>query len=463
MSFWRRLIFGSTAYRPRIRRIGTIPLPIIGKWWAFQRLKWLFPIHRFSRHGYLVGKTGSGKSELLKMLFLVLKVRWNWLYWKPHILQRRTVILLDPHGDTAEQCARQPYFHSRKQTNLVYLCPKWRSEYFPSLNPFDLGNRKYHSDHIALLAESLTRIFTAMISKGDVTLSLSMRVVLTPILLTLLWRSQTLKANSTFLDVERFLDPQRNVELVRFGATKIPFPPVRQFFRSHFHDPKFSFTKFSLRIKLASLIHSPMFCELLCQQTSSFDLGSLLNSGKTIVINASKSVLGEEVTEVYGRTITALVRAHAFLRSQHRPYPPMYFLIDEAPTFVSDDWKSMLAELRKFGVHLILAQQTIEQDGMSPAFHHQVLGNTGIKIVGDVGSATRRKMAEECEVPEKWLRFLPTGTFLVKHAGGNVFRALLPRYWRDQKSVISETRWKQFRDDSLPRYYRKRRRFPPSQ
>ena len=43
------------------------------------------------RHLYVVGKTGTGKTSLLKSIFLQL------------LEQERGVVLLDPHGDLAEE------------------------------------------------------------------------------------------------------------------------------------------------------------------------------------------------------------------------------------------------------------------------------------------------------------------------------------------------------------------------
>lgn len=152
--------------------------------------------------------------------------------------RKRTVILLDPHGDLAEQCARQKVWfrdyrfalNMKKPPSLVYLAVDPRSHRFPVLNPFDLGGKTYHPDQLHILASSLTRVFTAMLSKGDVALTLHMRTLLTPMLLVLLLRSQLNSIPSTFFDLARFLDPQTNRDLVGFGMTQVPNPAVRRFF-----------------------------------------------------------------------------------------------------------------------------------------------------------------------------------------------------------------------------------------
>lgn len=366
--------------------------------------------------------------------------------------KKRSVILIDPHGELAEQCAKQKVWYrehqdsikKKRSSHLVYLSAQPATKHFPNLNPFDLGKRTFRDDQLQILASSLARVFTAMLSKGDVQLSLSMRTLLTPMLLVLLTISHRRDVPTTFLDLARFLDERCNGDLVRFGMTQLPHGSARLFFVTMFSHPQFSHTRFSLRVKLASLLNSSIFTSLMCQPRSTFDLRTLMNSGKATVINASKSVLGEDITEVYGRTIMALIRAFAFLRPQHHFRRPVYVIVDEAPTFLSEDWKSLLAEVRKFGVHAIFAQQMTDQSNLGAGFEKHLLANTALKIVGDAGHATRMQMAKECETPESTLRHLSTGTFLFRHLGGAHYRVQLPKYWLDQKGTMNDQQWQTF-------------------
>ncbi|MBF0264128.1 MAG: TraM recognition domain-containing protein [Gammaproteobacteria bacterium] len=61
----------------------------------------------------------------------------------------------------------------------------------------------------------------------------------------------------------------------------------------------------------------------------------------------------------YGRFIVGLLRIIAFQRS-NIPAPfrtPTYLFIDEFQNFVTDDIEKGLTQLRKYGLHLILAHQ----------------------------------------------------------------------------------------------------------
>src|SRR5882757_4179686 len=65
------------------------------------------------RHLYVVGKTGTGKTSLLKSIFLQLAE------------QERGVVLLDPHGDLAEE--------------LLDLLPSHLARKVVYFNPADLA------------------------------------------------------------------------------------------------------------------------------------------------------------------------------------------------------------------------------------------------------------------------------------------------------------------------------------
>ena len=71
----------------------------------------LMPERDRQRHTYVLGKSGSGKSELLKLLV------YGYLR-KPG---SATVVVIDPHGDLAEEIAR--FKEHRKSDRLIYIDP----------------------------------------------------------------------------------------------------------------------------------------------------------------------------------------------------------------------------------------------------------------------------------------------------------------------------------------------------
>src|SRR5512132_1552281 len=94
----------------------------------FARLAMLMPERDRQRHTYVLGKSGSGKSELLKLLV------YGYLR-KPG---SATVVVIDPHGDLAEEIAR--FKEHRSSDRLIYIDPYLDGSggRMPTINPFAL-------------------------------------------------------------------------------------------------------------------------------------------------------------------------------------------------------------------------------------------------------------------------------------------------------------------------------------
>lgn len=89
------------------------------------------------------------------------------------------------------------------------------------------------------------------------------------------------------------------------------------------------------------------------------------------------------VCEALGRMMVAQVLAYGFQQAE-RPESqriPVSLIIDECQNFLSADIDLALTELRKYGLHLTLAQQFVGQD-MSTKIKQTVLSNCAVKIFG---------------------------------------------------------------------------------
>jgi len=82
----------------------------------------------------------------------------------------------------------------------------------------------------------------------------------------------------------------------------------------------------------------------------------------------------------------AMIKSIAFQRDQHRM--TTFLFIDECQNFVSQSLVKTLRQARKYGLHLVLANQSTEDRGM---IKDSVLGNTSVKFVGSVQSSDTLK------------------------------------------------------------------------
>src|SRR5512132_1412618 len=134
-------LLGRASWRMLRRRLPTWPA------FFFARLAMLMPERDRQRHTYVLGKSGSGKSELLKLLV------YGYLR-KPG---SATVVVIDPHGDLAEEIAR--FKEHRKNDRLIYIDPYLDGigGRMPTINPFEL--RDTGPQAIDIAAQSMLEAF----------------------------------------------------------------------------------------------------------------------------------------------------------------------------------------------------------------------------------------------------------------------------------------------------------------
>ena len=124
---------------------------------------------------------------------------------------------------------------------------------------------------------------------------------------------------------------------------------------------------------------------------------ALLDEGKIIIVNAQQSKLSEAGTTILGAlltaemTIMALGRANKPKEERH----PVFAYIDECQNFLNDKIDKLLAEARKYGVHLIMANQFLGQfEGMG-RLKESIFANTAIKFCGSASAQDKTTMSKE--------------------------------------------------------------------
>lgn len=373
----------------------------------FTRLALRLPENARRKHTYLVAGSGSGKSELLKVLML------------SYIRQRKrtgTVILMDPHGDIAAQTAR---FKEHKTGNtLILMDPSLKAGFTPCINPLDIGKHP-SPQSINYMAECLTEVFKDIVG-AESTLTTNMETLLKAVLTVLLIRE-----GSTLKDLQTFLRDDENAELVQFAMEHSPIGQ-RHFFQGAFYDRSFSPTKAALYTKLQSLLNSEVFYNLTIGQ-STLDLREAMNSRKTIVFNLSKGVIGQHTSAAFGRLVVGMIQGFSFERQSipESQRVPVHLFIDECHNFISPSIKTVLAESRKYALFLTLAQQFYAQD-TSPTLRAAILNNTAVKIAGTGEGASLDAVAKFMTGVEKSeLQNCETGKFFLKVKASRSFLAQL--------------------------------------
>lgn len=315
-----------------------------------------------SRHVYVIGKTGMGKSTLLENLAV------------QDIQGGEGIAFIDPHGKTADLLLE--YVPEERIKDVMYFAP------FDIDNPVafnvmeDIGPDKRH-----LVASGLLSIFKKVF--GEESFSDRMQYMLQNTILALLEYP-----GATLLDINRMLSDKafRNDVI-----SKITDPSVNSYWTKEYagYTERFAAEAIpAIQNKIGQFTSNPLIRNIVGQQKSSFDLREMMDEQKIIIINLSKGQVGESNANLLGSMFITKMYLAAMSRADadgagERP-PIFYLFVDEFQSFANESFADILSEARKYGLALTIAHQYIEQ--MSEEVRAAVFGNVGTMISFRVGA-----------------------------------------------------------------------------
>ena len=329
-----------------------------------------FGIRRADRrnHMYMIGKTGTGKSTLLKTLIF------------SDIAAGEGLALLDPHGDLAEEIASMVPAWRRR--DLIYLNVPDRSVVW-HFNPFaDIPEEKH-----ALATAGMVEVFSKLWPDewGP-----RLEHLLRNVVFTLLEAG-----DATFADIPRLLSDR---EFRGTLVSRVSNAMVREFWAKEFagYSPAFcAVVTAPLLNKVGAFLTDPLLHSILSGAHSSFDLRRVMDEGKILVVNLAKGKIGEGPAALLGSllvshlSLAGLERAEQ-LQEKRRDF---YLYLDEFHTFATLTLATMLSELRKYRLNLILAHQYLSQ--LEPEIRDAVFGNSGTFVSFRVGALDAATVARE--------------------------------------------------------------------
>jgi Type IV secretion-system coupling protein DNA-binding domain len=122
-----------------------------------------------------------------------------------------------------------------------------------------------------------------------------------------------------------------------------------------------------------------------------------MDSGKILICNLSKGVLGEDATTILGSMVVNAIQIAALKRAslEEEKRKPFYLYVDEMHSFISLSFADILAEARKYKLSLFLAHQYIEQ--IHEKIRFAIFGNVGTMIIFRVGAEDAGQLVQEVQ------------------------------------------------------------------
>ena len=125
--------------------------------------------------------------------------------------------------------------------------------------------------------------------------------------------------------------------------------------------------------------------------------------------------MGTDISRTYGKFIIAMLTSIALKRAYLPKFlrVPTYLFIDEFHNYVTDSVEKILAETRKYGLHLIIANQSLSQID-STRLRNVMLGNTALKFIGNNSPTTLSILARETGIRQENIQTLQRFRFYAR-------------------------------------------------
>ncbi len=271
-----------------------------------------------SRHVYIIGQTGAGKSGLLELFTL------------SDIYHNQGYAIIDPHGDFAVDNLR--FVPAHRIQDVVYF------------NPADTAHP---------LGYILRYTILALLDHP----------------------------NTTMLDITRMLTDKKFrkdvlstcQDTVVLNFWNIEFASWNDKFQAEAVAPVLN--------KVGAFTANPIIRNIIGQPKSTFNIRQLMDEGKILIVNLSKGLIGEDNAGILGAFIVTKIQLAAMSRSDIANVEdrrPFYLYVDEFQNFATDSFATILSEARKYGLNLTVANQYISQ--MQDTVRDAVFGNVGTMI-----------------------------------------------------------------------------------
>lgn len=317
---------------------------------------------QFQKHTYIIGKTGTGKTSVLKAMI------------QNRMESGDGLALIDPHGDIYEKVLQEIPKH-RKKDVILFDPTDPKNKFGFSLLQYD----RNFPEQKAFIVNELLKIFGELYD---------MKSAGGPMF-------ETYFKNAAYLVMEVYKQPLlTHIEKV-FTST-----PTRKELLTHCENKRVTdffsmaeatsgeqgFENFGPYItsKLTRFTDNELINAVISNTASSFNFREMIDSKKIFLVKLNKGRLGDEGVNFIGRLLFNKIIMAAYTRENipEKERQDFSLFVDEFQNFTSNDIVSALGEARKYHLQLVLANQTFAQ--LEEKVAKNILGNVGSLITAAV-------------------------------------------------------------------------------
>ena len=289
-----------------------------------------------STHMQIVGSTGTGKSKLMEGLI------------RRDILKGQGLCLIDPHGALYGELVN--WLASKRIERRIHLFDPAGDGWTLGFNPLKRCGKEI-SHQVDSMVGACAKVWGGNDLDRTPLLKRCLRLVF-----------HVLVEEGLTLYESQYLTDPMDATARAFLASSVSDPVIgRQWAYLNSLKPRQFYEEFGSTInRLMEFLASERMRRVLGQRTGTLDFRRAMDEGEVVLVNLSS---GTRVSRENARMLGTLIVNDLFLNATERPPEsrPFYLYIDEFGQFVNEDIARILDEGRKFGLHLVLAHQHLQQ------------------------------------------------------------------------------------------------------
>lgn len=313
-----------------------------------------------TRHLYIMGQTGTGKTTLMKTMI------------GDCIDQNKGFALIDPHGDLFSDILQLIPERKREKVIIVdTVNPASSVKHNPLI--YDPKNPQMRS----LIINELLKISGTWYNLAEVggpQFELYFKNGL------LLIMDEGVLANNGQTTLKTFVQIFYDVTVLRDLLKVCKNRDTVRFFENALKmigDSSFSNWAPYITSKLSRLTDDIYVSPIICNRDAYINFRELIDEQNILLVRMDKGLIGSSNASLMGQLIISNVLMAAMSRTDmdQNNRKPFYLFIDEFQNFLKGDIATALPEARKYGLNLIMANQTLGQ--LDTGIYEALLGNVG--------------------------------------------------------------------------------------
>ncbi len=332
-----------------------------------------------TRHVYVIGKSGVGKSELLSNMA------------SQDIKNGDGVAVIDPHGDLVEDILGT--IPPERADDVIYFDPS-NTDRVMGLNLLEY-DPKYPEQKTFVINEMI-RIFDKLYNLKQTGGPMFEQYARNAMLLIM----ESPESGSTLMEISKVL---ADADFRKFKLSKCKNPVVKDFWQKEAEkaggEAALANMVPYITSKLNTFVSNDIMRPIIGQQKSAFNLRDVMDKKKILLVNLSKGKIGESNAYLLGLVLVGKILMAALSRTDisKQERKDFYLYLDEFQNFITDSISVILSEARKYRLNLNIAHQYIgqlvrEQD---TSIRDSIFGNVGTIISFKVGVDDAEFLAKE--------------------------------------------------------------------